>query len=74
MALGAGGAPTSIEYSYSSVLGKHVLRTRGITLTGRGVTQHHAQADSKPYNVYAVTQAAFERISADHPQIGLMSD
>lgn len=74
MALRAGGAPTSIEYSYSSVLGKHVVRTRGITLTGRGVTQHHADSDSKPYNVYAVTQAAFERISAYHPQISLMSD
>ena len=74
MALAAGGAPTSIEYSYSSVLGKHVVRTQGITLTGRGVTQHHAETDSKPYNVYAVTQAAFKRLPADHPQIGLMND
>lgn len=51
-----------------------MVRTRGITLTGRGVTQHHAEADRKPYNVYAVTQAAFERISADHLQLCLMSD
>lgn len=65
---------TSIEFDYSSVLKKHTIRTKGITLAGRGVTQHHAECDGKPYNVYAVTKSAFERISAEHPDMTLAKD
>lgn len=64
----------SIEFSYSSILKKHTIRTKGITIAGRGVVQHHAESDGKPYNIYAVTRSAFERISAEHPQMTLMSD
>lgn len=63
-----------IEYTYSSVLKKFVIRTTGIELAGRGVTRHHDEWDGKPFNVYAVTQAAFERVSAEHPQMVLMND
>lgn len=65
---------TSIEFDYSSILKKHTIRTKGITLAGRGVVQHHAESDGKPYNVYAVTQSAFERISKDHPHMTLAKD
>jgi len=64
----------SIEFSYSSSLKKHTIRTKGITIAGRGVVQHHDESDGKPYSVYAVTPSAFERISAEHPQMTLMDD
>ena len=64
----------SIEFSYSSILKKHTIRTKGIVLAGRGVIQHHAESENKPYNVYAVTQSAFQRISAEHPKMTLAKD
>ena len=64
----------TIEFSYSSFLKKHTIRTKGVALTGRGVVQHHAENDGKPYSVYSVTPSAFERISAEYPQMTLMSD
>jgi predicted ArsR family transcriptional regulator len=61
----------SIEYDYSSSLRKHTVRTRGVVIGGRGVVQHHAQQDGKPYNVYSLTRAAFERVSAQYPNMTL---
>lgn len=63
-----------IEYSYSSSLKKYSVRTKGIILEGRGVVQHHAENEGKPYNVYAVSRSAFERFSAEHPQMTLLID
>lgn len=65
---------TTIEHGYSSSLRKHTVRTKGILLAGRGIVQHHSEKDGKPYNVYSLTPAAFERVSADYPQMTLSND
>lgn len=64
----------TIEYSYSGMLKKCTVRTRGIILAGRGITQHQREQDGKPFNVYALTQAAFDRVLSEHPQMVLMTD
>jgi hypothetical protein len=58
---------TSIEFTYNSL--GHVVRTVGIQLSGRGVTQHHAAGKGNPFNIYAMTTAAFRKIAADHPEM-----
>lgn len=61
--------PSSIEYTYSSIRRRHVVRTAGFTLAGRGIIEEHSQAEGKPFNVYTLTRTAFERVSAAHPQM-----
>lgn len=61
--------PSSIEHTYSSIRRRHVIRTAGFSLAGRGITEEHSQSEGKPFNVYTLTQAAFERVSAAHPHM-----
>ena len=60
-----------IESSYSSILGKHTVRTKGIELKGRGIKQHHNQQDTGLYNVYSLTRKAFESVSNKYPDMKL---
>lgn len=59
---------TSIEFSYSTILQKHTIRTNGIELKGRGIKQHHSEKNG-PFNVYSVTQKAFDKVCEQYPEM-----
>jgi hypothetical protein len=63
----------TIEFDTSAILGKFVVRTKSIKLFGKGITCHHEQSSSKPYNVYSLTSKAFEKVSSQYPAIKLMN-
>jgi len=54
---------TLIEKSFSSINQKHVIRTKGIELTGQGIKQHHSESTKGLYNVYTLTKKAFEKVN-----------
>jgi len=57
----------TIEYSYSGILKKHVVRTKGIALAGRGITKERDEATG--WNVYKLTAAAFQRVAEQYPDM-----
>lgn len=67
----------TIEYTYSSIHKKHVIRTTGIQLSGRGIKEVNLQGDTAYngnkclYNGYLVTKKAFENICNEYPQISM---
>ena len=62
----------SIERSMtrSTFTGLYSVRTKGIKLTGHGITMYHSEGGgyngSAPFNVYAVNDAAMEMIEQKH--------
>jgi hypothetical protein len=60
-----------IEYGYSSLLGKHTVRTKGIKLKGRGVKQHQEEEATGLYNCYSLTEKAFDAVCKEYKNIGM---
>jgi len=58
-----------IEFSYSSIIKKHTIRTKGIELNGRGIKQHQKEKETGLYNVYSLTKAAFKKVSRDYNEM-----
>lgn len=56
-----------IQFSYSSILKKHTVRTTTVELSGRGVKQHHSQKDGAAFNVYSLSKAAFTKFREAYP-------
>jgi len=56
----------SIEFSYSSILKKFTVRTKGIELKGVGINQIHSEKNTGFYNVYSLTRRAFEKVSSQY--------
>lgn len=60
---------TIIEFTYSSILKKHTIRTKGIDLIGRGIKQHQSEKETCLYNVYSLTKAAFSKVSGNYSEM-----
>lgn len=56
----------NIEFSYSSIIKKFTVRTKGIELKGAGIIKHHSEKDTGLYSVYSLTRKAFEKISSQY--------
>lgn len=53
---------TSIEFTYSSIIKKHIVRTKGIELKGAGIKNHQNEKETDLYNVYSLTKKAFTKV------------
>ncbi len=52
-----------IQATYSTIIGKHSVRTRGIKLSGQGIKLVHSEEETGQYNIYKVTKKAFKKVA-----------
>jgi|GEM_PF-6538652 len=55
-----------IEYYFSTIIKKYVVRTKKIKLTGVGITRQHSEDTTGKYNTYSLTKKAFDKVFAQY--------